>query len=47
MNKPFPCYHCKKLIQFVQGYVSRTGKLFPLDWPSGEPHKHIFEGASL
>ena len=41
------CYRCGRLIQWVQGYVSKNGKLIPLDYPSGEPHKHVFaaEGA--
>ena len=36
------CYRCGRLIQWVQGYVSKNGKLIPLDYPSGEPHKHVF-----
>ena len=35
------CYRCGRLIQWVQGYVSKNGKLIPLDYPSGEPHKHV------
>lgn len=31
------------VIQWVQGYVSKSGKLIPLDYPSGEPHRHVFE----
>ena len=39
------CDRCNQPIQFVQGYVSRNGKLIPLDFPSGEPHVHVFSKA--
>jgi hypothetical protein len=42
MSSPIPCLRCRKLIQFFPGYVSKSGKLIPLDYPSGQPHRHVF-----
>lgn len=40
------CNRCGKEIQFEQGGVSKSGKLIPLDYPSGEVvHVHVFPEA--